>query len=155
MSLWFLEKYRMFPGSITTRGLSMRCESHFNPSFGNVKAFNLKKLKLTLSPSPQWPQATLRLGATAGKFLRKTKGRTVFGKESFESIPETSRSRVETCPWAIWRGTMQFGGQFERRKPAPAQLTLWQASFFFSLACWPGRLPTCKVWRTQSKDPWN
>ena len=23
----------------------MRCESHFNPSFGNVKAFNLKKIK--------------------------------------------------------------------------------------------------------------
>ena len=36
--------------------------SHFNPSFGNVKAFNLKKLKLTLIPSPQWPQAALRLG---------------------------------------------------------------------------------------------
>ena len=38
--------------------------SHFNPSFGNVKAFNLKKLKLSesLSPSPQWPQAAaLRL----------------------------------------------------------------------------------------------
>ena len=28
---------------------------------------------------------------------------------------------------------MQFWGQFERRKPAPAQLSLWQASFFFSL----------------------
>ena len=40
----------------------MRCESHFNRSFGNVKAFNLKKLKLSLSPSPQWPQAALRLG---------------------------------------------------------------------------------------------
>ena len=24
---------------------------------------------------------------------------------------------------------MQFGGQFELRKPAPAQLSLWQASF--------------------------
>ena len=82
----------------------MRCESHFNPSFGNVKAFNLKKLKLSLSPSPQWPQAALRHwqgGATAGKFLRQTKGRTFFGKESFESIPETSRSSVETCTWAI------------------------------------------------------
>ena len=32
---------------------------------------------------------------------------------------------------------MQFGGQFERRKPAPAQLSLWQASFFFSsLLAW-------------------
>ena len=39
----------------------MRCESHFNPSFGNVKAFNLKKLKLSLSLSQQWPQAALRL----------------------------------------------------------------------------------------------
>ena len=64
--------------------MAMRCESHFNPSFGNVKAFNLKKLKLSLSPSPQWPQAALRRGwgATAGKFLRQTKacGRTVFWK---------------------------------------------------------------------------
>ena len=40
----------------------MRFESHFKSSFGNVKAFNLKKLKLSLSPSPQWPQAALRLG---------------------------------------------------------------------------------------------
>ena len=29
---------------------------------GNVKALNLEKLKLSLSPSPQWPQAALRLG---------------------------------------------------------------------------------------------
>ena len=64
-------------------------------------AFNLKKLKLSLSPSPQLPQAALLLGATACKFLRQTKGRTVFGLESFESIPETSRSSVETCTWAI------------------------------------------------------
>ena len=40
----------------------MRFESHFKSSFGNVKAFNLKKLKLSLSPSQQWPQAALRLG---------------------------------------------------------------------------------------------
>ena len=30
----------------------MRCKSHFKSCFGNVKAFNLKKLKLSLSPSP-------------------------------------------------------------------------------------------------------
>ena len=31
---------------------SMRCESHFNPSqaFGNVKAFNLKKIKIIAEP---------------------------------------------------------------------------------------------------------
>ena len=40
----------------------MRFESHFKSSFGNVKAFNLKKLKVSLSPSRQWPQAALRLG---------------------------------------------------------------------------------------------
>ena len=79
----------------------MLFESHFKSSFGNVKAFNLKKLKLSLSPSPQWQQAACGWGATAGKFLRQTKGRTVFGKESIESIPETSRSSVETCTWAI------------------------------------------------------
>ena len=49
----------------------------------------------------------------ADKFLRQPKGRTVLGLESFESIPETSRrsveSLLETCTWAIWRGTMQFG----------------------------------------------
>ena len=41
---------------------AIRFESHFKSSFGNVKAFNLKKLKLSLSPSPQWPQAALLLG---------------------------------------------------------------------------------------------
>ena len=41
---------------------AMRFESHFKSSFGNSKAFNLKKLKLSLSPSPQWPQAALLLG---------------------------------------------------------------------------------------------
>ena len=73
----------------------MRFESHFKSYFGNVKAFNFKILKLSLSPSPQWPQAACCWGATAGKFLRQTKGkssRTVFGLESFESIPETSSS---------------------------------------------------------------
>ena len=49
-----------------TMDITMRFESHFKSSFGNVKAFNLKKLKLSLSgslsPSPQWPQAALRLG---------------------------------------------------------------------------------------------
>ena len=62
-----------------------------------------------LSPSPQWPQAALRLGGdgrqltvtVAASSLGRPKGRTVFGKESFESIPETSRSSVETCTWAI------------------------------------------------------
>ena len=43
-------------------GNPMRFESHFKSYFGNVKAFNFKKLKLSLSPSPQWPQAALRLG---------------------------------------------------------------------------------------------
>ena len=28
----------------------MRCESHFNPSFGNAKAFNLKKIKINAEP---------------------------------------------------------------------------------------------------------
>ena len=57
-------------------------KSHFNHdlSSGNLRAFNLKKLKLLLSPSLQWPQAALRLGG---------------------DIPETSRSSVKTCTWAI------------------------------------------------------
>ena len=29
---------------------SMRCEIHFNPSFGNVKAFNLKINKINAEP---------------------------------------------------------------------------------------------------------
>ena len=40
----------------------------------------------------------------------------------------------------------------ELHKQASAQLSLWKASFFFSLAHWPGCLPLCKVWGTQSKD---
>ena len=46
---------------------SMQFESHFKSYFGNVKAFNLKKLKLLLSPSQQWPQAALRLGGDGGQ----------------------------------------------------------------------------------------
>ena len=42
--------------------LAMLFESHFKSYFGNVKAFNLKKLELSLSPSPQWPEAALLLG---------------------------------------------------------------------------------------------
>ena len=65
----------------------MRFESHFKSYFGNVKAFNLKKFKiiaerLSLSPSPQWPEAACGWGAMAGEFLRQSLGRTVFGKES-------------------------------------------------------------------------
>ena len=45
----------------------MRFESDFKSSFGNVKAFNLKKLKLLLSSSQQWPEAALLLGAMAGQ----------------------------------------------------------------------------------------
>ena len=39
----------------------MLFESHLTSSFGNVKAFNLKTLKLSLSPTPQWLQGALRL----------------------------------------------------------------------------------------------
>ena len=80
---------------------TMRFESHFKSYFGNVKAFNFKILKLSLSPSPQWPEAACGWGAMAGEFLRQSLGRSVFGNESFESIPETSRSSVETCTCAI------------------------------------------------------
>ena len=87
----------------------MRFESHFKSYFGNVKAFNFKKIKIIAEPvaamagggfaaGGRWPCGW---GAMAGEFLRQSLGRTVFGKESFESIPETSRSSVETCPWAI------------------------------------------------------
>ena len=80
----------------------MRFESHFESYFGNVKAFNFKKIKIIAEPVAAMagggPAAG---GAMAGEFLRQSLGRTVFGKESFESIPETSRSSVETCPWAI------------------------------------------------------
>ena len=89
------------PGPTGPNIWPMRFESHFKSYFGNVKAFNLKKLKLSLSPSPQWPEVALRLGGDGGKFLKQSLGRTVFGLESFESIPETSKSSVETCTWAI------------------------------------------------------
>ena len=48
-------------------------KSHFNRSFGNVKAFNLKKLKLSLSPSQQWPQAALLLGRWQASSLGRPK----------------------------------------------------------------------------------
>ena len=81
----------------------MRFESHFKSYFGNVKAFNLKKFKIIAEPVAAMAGGGLRLGGDGRRimFLRQSLGRTVFGKESFESIPETSRSSVETCPWAI------------------------------------------------------
>ena len=85
----------------------MRCESHFKSgSFGNVKAFNLKKIKIIAEPvaamAAGGPAAGGRPGSLGkSRFLRQTKGRTVFGLESFESIRETSRSYVEISTWAI------------------------------------------------------
>ena len=53
----------------------MRFESHFKSYFGNVKAFNLKKFKLSLSPSPQWPEAALRLGGDGRRWQANSLGR--------------------------------------------------------------------------------
>ena len=36
-------------GSLAAAAVTMRCERHFKSSFGNVKAINLKKIKLSLS----------------------------------------------------------------------------------------------------------
>ena len=44
------------------KSMQFEISFHWRSLFWNVKAFNLKKLKLSLSPSPQWPQAALRLG---------------------------------------------------------------------------------------------
>ena len=66
-----------------------------------------------------------------------------------------ARNRSWNCdgPICRWEAQCSLGARVELRKPAPAQLSLLQASFFFShkLACWPGCLPVCKVWSTQSK----
>ena len=53
-------------------------KSHFNHdrSSGNLRAFNLKKLKLSPSPSPQWPAAGGRQQASSS--VRQTKGRTIW-----------------------------------------------------------------------------
>ena len=66
---------------VVTATPTMRFESHFKSYFGNVKAFNLKKIKIIAEPvtsheSPQWPEAACGWGAMAGEFLRQTKGRT-------------------------------------------------------------------------------
>ena len=103
------------PIRVGTVGQTRLCDAKvisLKSSFGNVNAFNSKKLKLSLSPGHRRNGSRPRRrrpcgwGATAGKFLRQTKGRTVFGHESFDSIRETSRRSLETCTWAILRGTM-------------------------------------------------
>ena len=43
--------------------------------------------------------------------LRQTQRQSCLWVVAFNSIPETSRRWAETCIWAIWRGTRQFGGQ--------------------------------------------
>ena len=53
-------------------------------------------------------------GLTAGKYLRQSLTRQNCLQVwfvTFDSVSETSRNLVETCTWAIWRGTTQFGGQ--------------------------------------------
>ena len=86
---------------------TMRFESLFKSSFGNVKEYDSqKKLKLSLSPSQQWarcqwPQAALWLAGTAGKSLRQSQRQSCLGVVAFDSIPETSRNLVVTCTQAI------------------------------------------------------
>ena len=53
----------------------------------------------------------LRLGGNGRQIPWEEHRQNCLWIEFFDSIPETSRSSVETCTWAIWRGTMQFGGQ--------------------------------------------
>ena len=65
----------------------MLCESHFKSPFGNVNAFNLKKLKLSLSPSPQWPQAALQLGGDGRQVPYAGQRQDRLWEESFDSIP--------------------------------------------------------------------
>ena len=60
----------------------MRCEmKSFQELFWKCNAFNFKKLKLSLSPSPQWPQAALRLGGDGRQVPKADQGRSsvVFG----------------------------------------------------------------------------
>ena len=47
----------------------MRCENHFKSWFGNVKAFNLKKLKL----SPTEPVAAMAAGGPAAEGRRQAR----------------------------------------------------------------------------------
>ena len=42
--------------------LTMRFESHFKSSFGNVKAFNLKKFKIIAEPVAAMAGGGMRLG---------------------------------------------------------------------------------------------
>ena len=83
---------------------AMRCESHFNPSFGNVNAFNLKKIKIIAEPV-----ATMAAGgpAAGGRRQASSLGRPKAGpsldlnpSNPFQ-IPETCRGSVETCTWAV------------------------------------------------------
>ncbi len=67
MLVWFLRLYSTCslsysPPFLCVLAEPMQFESHFKSSFGNVEAFNLKKLKLTLSPLQQWQQVALRMG---------------------------------------------------------------------------------------------
>ena len=58
---------------LSISNITMLFESRFKSSFGNVNKCNLKKLQLSFSPSPLWPQAALWLGGD---------GRQVFKAES-------------------------------------------------------------------------
>ena len=67
----------------------MRFESHFKSSFGNVNAFNLKKLKIIAEPVAAMAAGSPAAGGRRQASSGALGSRTVFGKEYFESIPET------------------------------------------------------------------
>ena len=73
-----------------SRGGGYAVRKSLKSSFGNVKSFNLKK-KLSLGPSPQWPQTALRLGGDGRRL--SSLGRPKAGSEGNERETEREGGR--------------------------------------------------------------
>ena len=56
---------------------------------------------MLLSPSLQWSEAALRLVGDGRQVPQTELKQDGLWVEPFNSIPETSRSSVKTCTWAI------------------------------------------------------
>ena len=74
-------------------------------------------------------------GAMAVKFLRQSLGRTVFGLNLSIPFQKPLDVQYKLALGLSEEAQCSLGARSEQHKPSPAQPFLWQASFFFSLAC--------------------
>ena len=115
LSRWRIISWRLLIAgstSIIRLGVQLcKLKSHFARSFGNVNELRIKKIEMIAEPVA----AMAIRGLLQGLATRSRENSIWQGYRQgclqfvvFDSILEILIKLVETCTWAIWRGTMQF-----------------------------------------------